>query len=67
MNSSTRMFWELISLTPGFSPVLLPGGFPNRFNGLSTVAEAVETAVRLLRATLTGLKPGVNERRHLEV
>ena len=45
------------------SGVLLAGQMSNRFNGLASLEETVET-VTTYGAVFTGLKPGVNENFH---
>jgi hypothetical protein len=49
-----------ISLTPGFSPVTAGKIFPNRFNGFSRADKPLKRLVGR-RASLTRLKPGVNQ------
>jgi hypothetical protein len=49
-----------ISLTPGFSPVMVGKIFHNRFNGFPRGGKPLKRLV-CRRASLTRLKPGVNE------
>jgi hypothetical protein len=52
----------LVSLAPGFSPVLAGGGSRSRFNGLFARLKAAEAAALVWPSQGTGLKPGVNEK-----
>jgi hypothetical protein len=51
---------NVISLTPGFSPVMRDRESQNRFNGLSRAGKPLKRLARL-NASATRLKPGVNE------
>jgi hypothetical protein len=53
----------LVSLAPGFSPVLHGRGIRSRFNGFSARLEAAEAAEMTWPSCVTGLKPGANERK----
>jgi hypothetical protein len=55
-------FTTIILLTPGFSPVLDGHRQASRFNGFSTIPEAAEAADEAGDHSITGLKPGANER-----
>jgi len=50
---------NVISLTPGFSPVMSGGEGQNRFNGFSPVGKPLKRLARW-NASATRLKPGVN-------
>jgi hypothetical protein len=51
---------SVFSLTPGFSPVTVPGKEKNRFNGFPAADKPLKRLV--LRAAFhTRLKPGVNK------
>ena len=54
-------FTNIISLAPGFSPVLARRRQASRFNGFSTMPEAAEAAEGCGNHSVTGLKPGANE------
>ncbi len=54
------MNWNF-SLTPDFSRVSGLALIQNRFSGLPSEAETVETVLSCLFLTFTRLKPGVNE------
>jgi hypothetical protein len=51
---------NVISLTPGFSPVMSDREGQNRFNGLSRASKPLKRLARP-NAFTTRLKPGVNE------
>ena len=51
---------NVISLTPGFSPVMSDPEGQNRFNGLSRAGKPLKRLARL-NVSATRLKPGVNE------
>ena len=49
-----------ISLTPGFSPVMIGKTIQNRFNGFPRAGKPLKR-LTCRHATSTRLKPGVNE------
>ena len=51
---------KVISLIPGFSPVMSHREGQNRFNGLSRAGKPLKRLARL-NGSATRLKPGVNE------
>jgi hypothetical protein len=53
---------HILSLTPGFSPVMAGGESQNRFNGFSRADKPLKQLARP-DAFATRLKPGVNESR----
>ena len=62
-DTTARVGISIISLAPGFSPVLDRRGQNSRFNGFSAVPEAAEAADVAGGHGVTGLKPSANESR----
>jgi hypothetical protein len=54
-------FTTVVSLAPGFSPVLDRCPCHSRFNGFYARLKAAEAAKKFWPARLTRLKPGANE------
>jgi hypothetical protein len=54
----------VVSLAPGFSPVLA-GGIELTALAVSSAEKAAEAARTIGGGIVTGLKPGANERKHL--
>jgi len=57
---------KAFSFTPGFSPVLEGKCAENRFNGFLALLQKPLKRFSLYASLVTGLKPGVNERRFFE-
>jgi hypothetical protein len=55
-------FTTFISLAPGFSPVWDRHRQASRFNGFSAIPKAAEAADETGDYSVTGLKPGANEK-----
>jgi hypothetical protein len=58
------LFAMSFSLTPGFSPVRDGRGCQSRFNGFVRLLEAAEAAETVRPSSVTGLKPGANDKNH---